>query len=66
MNIFLGFCEEVECLWKIDFEIYIVLEIFDIRMICVYMFYDNRLLELIFVILIRWEKCWELEELFCW
>lgn len=58
--------EEVERLWKIDLEIYIALEISDIRMTRAHMLYDNRPLESIPVTPIRWEKRWEPEELFRW
>lgn len=63
---FPGSREEVERLWKIDLEIYIALEISDIRMTRAHMLYDNRPLESIPVTPIRWEKRWEPEELFRW
>lgn len=66
MNIFPGSREEVERLWKIDLEIYIALEISNIRMTRAHMLYDNRPLESIPVTPIRWEKRWEPEELFRW
>lgn len=66
MDIFPGSREEVERLWKIDLEIYIALEISDIRMTRAHMLYDNRPLESIPVTPIRWEKRWEPEELFRW
>lgn len=66
MNIFPVSREEVERLWKIDLEIYIALEISDIRMTRAHMLYDNRPLESIPVTPIRWEKRWEPEELFRW
>lgn len=58
--------EEVERLWKIDLELYIALEISDIKMTRAHMLYDNRPLESIPVTPIRWEKRWEPEELFRW
>ena len=66
MNIFPGSREEVERLGKIDLEIYIALEISNIRMTRAHMLYDNRPLESIPVTPIRWEKRWEPEELFRW